>query len=136
METSSDKFYRVVFDMPEGEIAITVRGDEFVLDAARQAGLVLPSLCERGWCITCAAKIVSGSIDQSAALRYYAADQQAGFALICTARPLSDLHLLPQTVEEMRAHRHAHHLPVPHGTSRVNEQIQSMWHNLGESSSQ
>ncbi len=116
MATNSDNCYRVVFDFPEGKIAIMVRGDEFILDAARQAGLVLPSLCEQGWCITCATRIVSGSVDQSAALHYYAADQQAGFALICTAQPRSDMHLRPHTVEEMRAHRIAHHLPVPRGT--------------------
>src|SRR5260370_10945216 len=116
METESYQFYQVIFDLPSGEVTIQVRGDEFILDAARRAGLDLPSLCERGWCITCATRILSGSVDQSASLRYYEADRQAGFALICTARPRSDLRLRPYAVEEMRAHRDAHRLPAPRRT--------------------
>jgi ferredoxin len=116
METEHDTCYQVVFDLPSGEVTIQVRSDEFILDAARRAGLDLPSLCERGWCMTCATRIVSGSVDQSASFRYYDADRQAGFVLICTARPRSDLRLRPYAVEAMRAHRDAHHLPAPRGT--------------------
>jgi ferredoxin len=101
METEHDTCYQVVFDLPSGEVTIQVRSDEFILDAARRAELDLPSLCERGWCMTCATRI---------------ADRQAGFALICTARPRSDLRLRPYAVETMRAHRDAHHLPAPRGT--------------------
>lgn len=110
--------YQVTFDLSEGKITLAVRSDEFILDAARQAGLTLPALCEQGWCITCATRIVSGSVDQSAAARYYDVDRQAGFALICTAQPRSDVRLRPYAAEEMRAHRDAHHLPVPRGTGR------------------
>lgn len=116
METEHDQCYQVVFELPSGEVTIQVHGDEFILDAARRAGLDLPSLCERGWCITCATRILSGSVDQSASVRYYEADWRAGFALICTARPRSDLRLRPYATEEMRVHRDAHHLPVPRGT--------------------
>jgi ferritin-like protein len=56
------------------------------------------------------------TFDQSASVRYYEEDRRAGFALICTGRPRSDLHLRPGAVEEMRAHRDASHLPVPRGT--------------------
>ncbi|HEY1353439.1 MAG TPA: 2Fe-2S iron-sulfur cluster-binding protein [Ktedonobacteraceae bacterium] len=110
--------YQVNFDLPTGEVTLPVHSDEFILDAARRAGLNLPALCERGWCLTCAARIVSGSVDQSSSLRYYEADRQAGFALICTARPRSDVHLRPYATDEMRAHRDAHHLPAPRGTGR------------------
>jgi hypothetical protein len=40
----------------------------------------------------------------------------AGFALLCTAKPRSDLRLCPGAKEAMRAHRLAHRLPVPRGT--------------------
>jgi len=115
-KAGNDRLYQVVFDLPGGARTIEIGGDEFILDAARRAGIELPSLCERGWCCTCAVKVLSGTIDQSASLRYYEEDRRAGFALICTGRPRSDLSLRPGAVEEMRAHRDTSHLPVPRGT--------------------
>ena len=119
-KAGNDRLYQVVFDLPGGARTIEIGGDEFILDAARRAGIELPSLCERGWCCTCAVKVLSGTIDQSASLRYYEEDRRAGFALICTGRPRSDLYLRPGAVEEMRAHRDAYHLPVPRGTRAGN----------------
>ena len=119
-KAGNDRLYQVVFDLPGGARTIEISGDEFILEAARRAGIELPSLCERGWCCTCAVKVLSGTIDQSASLRYYEEDRRAGFALICTGRPRSDLYLRPGAVEEMRAHRDACHLPVPRGTRARN----------------
>jgi len=113
---NDDTLYQVVIDLPDGAVTIMVSANEFILDAARREGINLPSLCERGWCLTCAVKVLSGSVDQSASLRFYEEDRQAGFALICTGQPRSNLHLRPGAVEEMRAHRDAHHLPAPRGT--------------------
>lgn len=93
-----------------------VREDEFVLAAARRHGVELPSLCEQGWCITCAVEIAEGLLDQSASRRYYEADREAGYALICTGKPRSDLRLRPYATEAMRAFRTSRHLPVPKGT--------------------
>jgi ferredoxin len=90
--------------------------EEHVLDAARRAGLELPSLCEMGWDIACAVKVLEGRLDHSDALRYYPEDEQARFALICTARPLSDLRLRTHQTEEMRVNRDRHGLPAPRGT--------------------
>jgi ferredoxin len=107
--------YRVTFELPDGPMTITAGCDEFILAAARRAGLDLPSLCEQGWCITCAAWVLEGKVDQSASRRFYRADRAAGFALLCTAKPRSDLRLRPGAKEVMRAHRIAHRLPVPRG---------------------
>ena len=116
MGPGDDTLYQVVFELPDQAITIEVRGDEFILEAARRQGVDLPSLCEQGWCITCAVKVLSGRVDQSASVRYSEEDRRAGFALICTGRPCSDLRLRPGAVEEMRVHRDAHLLPVPRGT--------------------
>ncbi len=110
--------YTVVFLFPDGPSTVQVRGDEFILAAARRQGLQLPSLCEIGWCITCAVAVLEGEIDQSASRRFYSADREAGFALICTGRPRSNLRLRPYATEQMRAHRLAKRLPVPRGTGR------------------
>ncbi len=90
--------------------------EEHVLDAARRAGLALPSLCEQGWDIACAAKVLEGRLDHTDARRYYAADEEAGFALPCTAKPLSDLRLRTHQTRAMREHRRANGLPAPGGT--------------------
>src|SRR5205085_273653 len=102
---------------------ITVREDEFILAAARAQGLDLPSLCEQGWCITCACWVLAGQVDQSASRRFYPQDRDAGFALICTGRPRSDLVLRPGATEALRAHRDRHHLPVPRGTRTPLSQV-------------
>ena len=93
-----------------------VGAEEHILDAARRAGLTLPSLCEQGWDIACAARVLSGKLDHSDARRYYGEDEEAGFALICTAKPLSDLRLRTHQTAAMRVHRDAHRLPAPRGT--------------------
>ena len=107
----------MTFELEGGSATISVGADEFVLAAARRSGLVLPSLCEQGWCITCAVWVLTGVIDQEASRRFYAQDRQAGFGLICTGRPRSPLHLRPGATEAMRAHRISQRLPVPRGTS-------------------
>lgn len=108
--------YQVTFELAGGAVTIEVRPDEFILAAARRAGLDLPSLCEQGWCLTCAARVLAGEVDQSASRRFYAADGAAGFALPCTAKPRSALRLRPGATDAMRAHRDAHRLPAPRGT--------------------
>lgn len=95
----------------------TVRagGEEHILDAARRAGLDLPSACEIGWDLACACRVLEGSFDNSDARRYYPEDAEAGFALICTARPRSDLVICTHQREAMREHRTALGLPAPRG---------------------
>lgn len=105
------------FELPDGGRRVVRCGaEEYVLDAARRAGLNLPALCEQGWDIACAARVLEGRLDHSEARRYYAADEEAGFALICIAKPLSDLRLRTHQTEAMRVHRDAHGLPAPRGT--------------------
>jgi ferredoxin len=108
--------FDVQLSTPQGEFSFPCPADEFVLQAALDHGIELPYMCLQGWCITCAAKVVAGRLDQTAARRYFPADREAGFALICTARPLSDLKIVSHQTEAMRAHRLALHLPVPRGS--------------------
>lgn len=89
--------------------------EEHILDAARRQGLDLPSSCEQGWDLACAVEVIEGEFDNSDARRYYPEDREAGFALICTARPRSDLRLRTHRNAAMREHRIAHRLPAPRG---------------------
>ena len=65
--------------------------DGFVLDAARRAGLRLPSSCTKGLCGTCKSKMLSGQVDMKhgGGIREREIDQ--GMVLICCSKPLSDL---------------------------------------------
>ncbi|KAA0081002.1 hybrid-cluster NAD(P)-dependent oxidoreductase [Paraburkholderia sp. T12-10] len=64
---------------------------EHVLDAAKRAGLRLPSSCTQGMCGTCKVKLVSGEVDMhhNGGIRQREIDQ--GMVLLCCSKPLSDL---------------------------------------------
>lgn len=65
--------------------------DQFVLDAARAAGLRLPSSCSKGLCGTCKSKLISGQVDMKhgGGIRQREIDQ--GLFLPCCSKPLSNL---------------------------------------------
>jgi ferredoxin len=107
----------VEFELPDGSTeAIDCGAEEHVLDAARRQGVELPSLCEQGWDLACAAKVIEGRLDHMDARRYYPEDEEAGFALPCTAKPLTDVRLRTHQSRAMREHRDRHGLPAPRGT--------------------
>ncbi len=70
---------------------IEVAPDGFILEAARAAGLRLPSSCTQGLCGTCKSKLVSGTVDMKhqGGIRQREIDQ--GQILICCSKPTSDL---------------------------------------------
>lgn len=109
--------YRITLLLPNrAATSLDVREDEMILAAAYQAGLALPSMCLQGWCITCAGLVEgAGEWDQSAARRYYSADREAGFILLCTAQPRSDLCIRTHQRIVMRDHRLSRRLPTPRG---------------------
>jgi len=103
--------------MPDGEEhQLLVNEEELILAAAFREGLDLPSMCLQGWCLTCAGRVVGpGCWDQSAARRYYELDREAGFILLCTARPCSDLTIQTHQRRQMRDYRLGNGLPAPRG---------------------
>ncbi|MEO1211337.1 MAG: 2Fe-2S iron-sulfur cluster-binding protein [Cyanobacteria bacterium J06638_20] len=78
----------------QGEVhTIQVKADQTVLAAANEAGLELPSSCNAGVCTTCAAQLLSGTVDQSEGMGISPELQEQGYALLCVAFPQSDLVL-------------------------------------------
>jgi ferredoxin len=96
-------------------VTLEISEDEYILDALLQAGYSSPYRCRIGFDLACAAKLIEGKVDMSAARRYYEEDYEAGFILICTAKPLSDSVIETHTKKEMVAHRLTHGLPAPRG---------------------
>ena len=70
--------------------SLQVREDENILDAFEAAGVVLPVACRYGGCITCAARLVSGSVRQPGASAINKRQSAAGYVLLCVARPKSE----------------------------------------------
>lgn len=106
--------FRVELRTPGGVQLIDCLQDELIWNAAAGFGLELPAICHQGRCLTCAARLIEGEVDQSAAASYFQADREAGFVLLCTARPRSDLVLETHQQWAMRDHRKALGLPAPY----------------------
>ncbi len=70
-----------------------VRGDEPLLDALEGHGVSLPYGCRYGGCISCAAKLLDGEVDQSEGVALNGRQLHHGYVLLCVARPLSDCTL-------------------------------------------
>jgi ferredoxin len=105
-----------MLELPDGSTrTLRCGAEEHILYAARRAGLELPSACEQGWDLACAVEVLDGELDHTDARRYYEEDERAGFALICTAKPLTDLRLRTHASDSMREHRLQHRLPAPRG---------------------
>lgn len=86
-----------------------------VLDAALEAGIVLPYSCRDGACSTCKGKVVSGSFDAGSSPAHIlsAEELEAGLTLFCQARPTSDM------VIEAREIRMASDIQIRKMPSRV-----------------
>lgn len=67
--------------------------DETILAAGLRQGFNLRYGCKHGGCGSCKALIVDGEVDQSAASSFALMDfeREQGYALLCSAYPLSDL---------------------------------------------
>jgi ferredoxin len=107
--------FEVSLLLPDGERTISVRSDQHIWDAALAAGINLPALCHQGRCLTCAGRLLDdGDVDQSDSATYYPQDRDAGFVLLCTGRPRSNLRILTHQQEQMRQHRRQLGLPAPY----------------------
>jgi len=79
----------------------TVNDDETVLDAALRSGLIIAYGCRNGACGTCKGRLLEGKLDYGQYQEHALpdAEKEAGFALFCQARPLTDLVISTREVE-------------------------------------
>jgi len=97
---------------------IAVNADETILAAARSAGVWLPADCQQGWCTTCAARLTDGEVVHPNARRYYDADREAGYVLLCTAKPRADTTIVVDQYDDFLEFRAANDKPP--GNSKLN----------------
>ncbi|TIT88906.1 MAG: 2Fe-2S iron-sulfur cluster binding domain-containing protein, partial [Mesorhizobium sp.] len=64
-----------------------------LLQSLREQGVDLPYGCKYGGCISCAAKMISGKVDQKAQVALNNRQIANGYIILCVARPLSDCTL-------------------------------------------
>ena len=85
------KSHRVTF--LKSNVTIDVAEDEYILEAAEDAGLRLPYDCRSGTCTTCMQKCLEGEIDQDLAFAISDEELEKGYRLIFIGSPLSDVVL-------------------------------------------
>lgn len=80
-------------ELTKSGTTIQCAADQFILDAARAAGLRLPSSCSKGLCGTCKSKMISGKVEMKhgGGIRQREIDQ--GMILPCCSKPLGNLVL-------------------------------------------
>lgn len=70
-----------------------VEADRPLLDTLIEQGVDLPFGCRYGGCITCAAKVTDGEVDQHEQVALNNRQLHRGYAVLCVARPVSDCTL-------------------------------------------
>ena len=85
------KKHKVTFK--KSGLTIEIAEDEYILEAAEDAGLTLPYDCRSGTCTTCIQRCLEGEIDQDMAFAIDDGDLAQGLRLICIGSPLSDVVL-------------------------------------------
>ena len=107
--------FEVTLETPRGAHVVKVGAREHIWDAARNAQIILPAICHQGRCLTCAGQLSApGDFDSSDAVSYFPQDRAAGFILLCTAKPRSNLRIRTHMQNAIREHRRKLGLPAPY----------------------
>lgn len=70
-----------------------VKGRKPLLEELRDQGVELPYGCQYGGCITCAAKLIEGEVDQRAQVALNNRQINDGYIILCVARAKTDCTL-------------------------------------------
>ena len=70
-----------------------VSGRKPLLQQLRALGVDLPYGCEYGGCISCAAKLIDGEVDQRSQVALNNRQINDGYIVLCVARPKTDCEI-------------------------------------------
>ncbi len=95
------KSFRVELHTPLGMREFECPDDEYILDAAEEAGIDMTYSCRAGACSSCVAQIISGTLDQSD--QSFLDDEQLkeGYSLLCVSYATSELVVRTNCEEEL-----------------------------------
>tara|TARA_B100000085_G_C18486671_1_gene489531 strand:+ start:59 stop:352 length:294 start_codon:yes stop_codon:yes gene_type:complete len=93
--------FRVELHTPGGVRSFQCPDDEYILDAAEQAGIDMVYSCRAGACSSCVAKLIGGTLDQSDQSFLDDEQMESGYSLLCVSYATSDLVLRTDCEDEL-----------------------------------